>query len=67
MKFLLYCDDDPRDLGIEDAQGNWNWVKFREHVEVCPACSRFKDVLGEYLLDNLGKAFDREPLKVTEA
>jgi len=57
MKFILYCDDDPRDLGIEDAQGNWNYDRFREHVEVCPVCSRFKDVLGEYLLKHLKDAF----------
>lgn len=57
MKFLLYCDDDPRDLGIEDDQGRWDWDKFREHVEVCPACSRFKSLLGEFLLDRLQAAF----------
>ncbi|MBA7631886.1 hypothetical protein ES703_39423 [subsurface metagenome] len=67
MRFLLYCKHDPRDLGIEDAQGEWDWNKFREHVEVCPDCSRFKYLLGEYLLDNLEKAFAREPLKATEA
>ena len=57
MKLLLYCDDDPRDLGIENAQGVWDWDKFREHVEVCPACSRFKDVMGDYLLEHLKDAF----------
>ncbi|GAI68201.1 unnamed protein product [marine sediment metagenome] len=67
MKFILYCDHNPRDLGIEDKDGNWNYDRFREHIEVCPDCSRFKDLLDGYLLDNLGKAFDREPLKATEA
>ena len=57
MKFLLYCDDDPRDLGIEDAQGKWDWDKFREHVEACPACSRFRYVLGDYLFEHLKDAF----------
>lgn len=67
MKFILYSDNDPRDLGIEDKDGNWNYDLFREHVEVCPACSRFKYLLGDYLLEHLGKAFDGEPLKATEA
>jgi len=67
MKFILYCDNDPRDLGIEDKDGNWNYDLFREHIEVCPDCSRFKDLLGDYLLEHLGKAFDGELLKATEA
>jgi len=57
MKFLLYCKQDPRDLGIEDDQGVWDWNKFREHVEVCPECSRFKYLLGDYLLEHLQDAF----------
>jgi len=59
MKFLLYCKNNPRDLGIEDDQGVWDWDKFREHVEVCPECSRFKWLLGDSVLEHLGDAFGR--------
>ena len=60
MRFLLYCNQDPRALGIEDAQGNWNYDRFREHIRACPECARFTLILGKYLLDNLERAFKRK-------
>jgi len=57
MTFILYCDHDLQDLGIEDAQGVWDWDKFREHAEVCLECSRFRYFLGDYLLEHLKDAF----------
>jgi len=57
MKFILYCDNDPRDLGIEDAQGNWHYDKFREHIKTCPECQRFNEILSPDVLRNLGRIF----------
>ncbi|GAH20866.1 unnamed protein product, partial [marine sediment metagenome] len=44
-------------LGIEDAQGNWNYNRFREHIKTCPECARFSLILTKDLLDNLERAF----------
>ena len=46
MKFMLYCKNDPVDLGIEDSQGKWDMEKFLEHIRRCRECSRFIDLLG---------------------
>lgn len=35
----LFCGGDPSRLGIEAADGSWNMVAFREHVQTCPQCS----------------------------
>jgi len=53
MKFLLYCDGDPRALGIEDVQGNQDLVKLREHIRKCPDCQRLYVLLGKDILDDL--------------
>jgi len=53
--FILYCDGDPRELGIEDEQGNWDLVKFREHIDTCAPCKQFLVVLGKDCIDNLVK------------
>lgn len=59
MTFILYCDHALQDLGIEDAQGVWDWDKFREYVKVCPACSGSKYLLCGYFLECLEDAFRR--------
>lgn len=56
LKFMLYCNKDPRDLGIEDDQGNWDMAKFKEHILECTPCQKFLDILGEVLLDDLTAA-----------
>lgn len=60
MRFLLYCNQDPRDLGIEDKEGNWDMSKFREHIKTCPACVEFTLILTKDLLDNLERAFRKK-------
>lgn len=57
MKFMLYCKNDPRDVGIEDEDGNWDYDKFREHIKTCPECVRFNDLLSPAVLKNLGRIF----------
>jgi len=42
---MLYCDDSPISLGIEDAQGNWDMTAFRKHVQACGPCGRFIELL----------------------
>lgn len=59
MGFILYCDGDPRKLGIEDEQGNWDLVKFMEHIEGCSPCKQFLVVLGKDCLDAMVKYFGR--------
>ncbi len=34
----LFCGSDPVTLGIADAGGSWDMVKFRTHVETCEIC-----------------------------
>jgi len=46
MRFILYCDRDPRDLGIEDWQGNWDMGKFLDHIRRCRDCARYLDILS---------------------
>ena len=57
MRFLLYCMDDARDLGIEAQDGSWDYERFRQHIEDCPACIRFRELLGGELLNSLDRAF----------
>ena len=57
MKFILYCCQHPKTLGIEDEQGNWDYDKFREHIKTCPECARFNDILSPDVLRNLGRIF----------
>lgn len=51
MEFKLYCTEDPRSLGIEEATGHWDLVKFKDHVESCPACKRFLSRLTSELFN----------------
>jgi hypothetical protein len=60
MRFMLYCDRDPRDLGIEDSEGNWDLERLREHIETCPECFRFNVVMGRELLDELVTEFRKK-------
>ena len=53
MKFILYCGNNPVDLGIKDEQGYWDLMKFREHVEDCVPCKKFLYVLGEEFFDSM--------------
>lgn len=53
MKFLLYCNQDPRALGIEDDQGNCDNARFKAHIQECPHCQYLLDLIGEGLLDLL--------------
>lgn len=57
MKFILYCGNDPVDLGIEDSKGNWDMEKFLEHIRRCRECSRFLSLLGLESLVGLVKAY----------
>lgn len=56
MKYLLYCRNDPVDLGIEDLQGNWDMEKLLKHIGRCRECSRFLSLIGLELLTGLVKA-----------
>lgn len=57
MRFLLYCNKDPRDLGIEDSRGAWDMLKFKEHVQECPDCQRFKVILGNDFPDDFTSVY----------
>jgi len=46
IKFMLYCNNDPRVLGIEDEHGNWNMARFKSHIQTCETCQRFIVLLG---------------------
>ncbi len=46
LKFILYCDNDPVDLGIEDARGVWDMTAFRRHIQFCEPCGRFMELVG---------------------
>ncbi|GAJ04817.1 unnamed protein product [marine sediment metagenome] len=60
MRFILYCKNDPVDLGIQDHQGNWDIDKLLEHIRRCPECSRFLDLLGTEGLNILVEAYNTE-------
>lgn len=53
MKYKLVCDQNPRTLGIEDAEGNWDMKKFKDHVKICPQCGEF----SERVLENIKNKF----------
>jgi len=57
MPFILYCEGDPKELGIEDEQGNWDLVKFKEHIQICSPCKYFIRLLGKDFLDTMIEAF----------
>ncbi|MBA7640747.1 hypothetical protein ES703_48418 [subsurface metagenome] len=60
MKFMLYCRNNPVDLGIEDPQGNWDMEKFLEHIRRCRECARFLSILGIESLENLTEAIKKQ-------
>ena len=60
MRFLLYCGQRARDLGIEDEHGSWDYERFREHIRICPACGRFNVIFSAHQLDNLERLFEKE-------
>ncbi len=39
--YKLYCNQDPKALGIEDDKGNWDCEKFILHIKECKQCKRF--------------------------
>lgn len=52
LNFILYCDNDPADLGIKDAQGVWDMTAFRRHIQSCGPCGRFLELLSfEHICD----------------
>jgi hypothetical protein len=34
----LFCGQDPIALGISNPQGDWDYDKFKAHLESCPVC-----------------------------
>jgi len=56
---MLYCKNDPVDLGIEDAQGNWDMEKLLEHIRRCRECSRFINLLGIESLNKLAEGYKK--------
>ena len=60
MRFLLYCGQRARDVGIEDEHGSWDYERFREHIRSCPACGRFNVIFSPDQLDNLKAVFEQE-------
>ncbi|GAI61952.1 unnamed protein product [marine sediment metagenome] len=59
LKFMLYCEGDPRSLGIEDDNGKWDLTALKRHIEECERCKRFWTVLTKEMLDRLEKEFGR--------
>ncbi|MBA7652730.1 hypothetical protein ES703_60569 [subsurface metagenome] len=57
MRFMLYCDRDPKNIGIEDQDGNWDYERFRDHIRDCTACDRFNKIISPEVLDNLERLF----------
>ncbi len=53
MRFILYCDGDPRELGIEDSEGNWDLREFRDHIKGCTDCKYFLPLLGKDFIQDL--------------
>lgn len=51
MKFMLYCDNNPRDLAIEDDKGNWDIRKLKDHIRTCRECNYFGRLMGEDFFD----------------
>ena len=56
----LACGKNPRTLGIEDAGGNWDMLKFGEHVQSCETCSLFVGHISRYLAGKGGRTGKRE-------
>lgn len=57
MKYMLFCRNDPVDLGIEDSQGSWDMEKLLEHIRRCRECSRFIGLRGIEALNILAEAY----------
>lgn len=55
----LVCGKNPKTLGIEDAGGSWDMVKFGEHVKNCETCSLFVGRISRYLAGKGGRAGKR--------
>ncbi|MBI3585443.1 MAG: hypothetical protein HY096_16025 [Nitrospinae bacterium] len=43
--YKLVCEGNPKVLGIEDAEGNWDMKKFKGHIISCPECREFASTL----------------------
>jgi len=53
FNFILYCQGNPVDLEIKDAQGNWDIDTFKRHIEACGPCKRILDILPVEVLCDL--------------
>jgi hypothetical protein len=60
MKYMLFCRNEPVDLGIEDSKGSWDKEKFVEHIRRCRECSRFIGLRGIEALNTLVEAYKTE-------
>lgn len=58
--FRLACGKNPKTLGIEDAGGSWDMVRFGDHVQSCATCSSFVGHISRYLAGKGGRAGKRE-------
>lgn len=50
---MLYCNQDPKQIGIENDQGNFNLKPFYEHIKTCDPCKRFLVILPAEIFRDL--------------
>jgi len=53
MKIMLPCNMDPKSIGIENGDGNWNMDELKRHIEGCPACATFIVVVWKEIFDGM--------------
>lgn len=52
--YKLICKANPRTLGIEDTDGNWDMDKFKEHILSCQECYSATKLIENELVDANG-------------
>lgn len=51
--YKLVCDQDPKALGIEDEEGNWNLAILEQHIHQCDCCADFTAAILDMLMDKM--------------
>jgi len=51
MGYKMLCGIDPREVGIENENGSWDFEKFKEHIKGCKLCSDFVDGVLSCIVD----------------
>ena len=64
MGYRMDCGTDPREVGIENEDGSWDFEKFKEHIKGCKLCSDFVDDVLRCMVDAMSRIKNKDESKI---